>query len=116
VTVQKILLNDFFNFYNSPIEPTGSSGSPILATTGYNNTFAVGYLNPEKDCSGSIYLTGSFDHSHYFRITGSADVLSGSLFVMPLEDYPVLDVQATLTSKTPNYSISGSLWLIGSWQ
>ncbi len=101
-----------YSAFNASVGKTGSLTSGTLDVSTYpTKTFAT-YIGKLIDATGSHVLSGSFDGTNYFSITGSSAVSSGSLIYFTITDI-FKSVQYTLKNLDPGVAISGSLYVLG---
>lgn len=110
ITNKTILL---YSSYNTAIGKTGSLVTGRLDVASFSKIVFATYIGTIQEASGSLTVSGSFDGTNYFNVTGSAGFFnSGSMayinFLAPLKS-----VQVALKNVGTGSAISGSLYILG---
>jgi hypothetical protein len=102
-----------YSVNNLTIGKTGSKVSGLLDVSPYYTKAFAYYLGVTQSASGSFTVSGSFDGSNYFNVTGSADFFDSGSFAYIVTTVPFTSVQVALKNVGTGSSVSGSIWVVG---
>ena len=109
----KFFTKTLYSFNNVPIGATGSTGSEEINVTSYYTKTAYGFISGSS-LSGSLTISGSFDNTNWFKITGSGVFNSATSVGYVTLTEPVTSIKISLYNNYTGSAVSGSLYLVTS--